>query len=107
MRPAELAEAEIATVDPDADPEFAAGAVGDRLAIVFPVPGFPAVLDCARSQHRLPGVIVLPDRKVENSHDGIADGLVEEAVMLPDGVGALVIEGVEQSRHFIRGLRLR
>src|SRR3546814_312579 len=44
----------------------------------------------------------MPDGEIEDRHDGVADGLVEEPVMVPDGVGAFVVERVQQLRDLVR-----
>src|SRR5262245_48440361 len=94
MRMAELAKAQLAGVDADADAEL--GAVR-----------FEALLHLARRQHSLPDVVGMADGKVEDRHHGIADGLVQKSVVLPDRVGALVVECVEHGRHLRGRLRLR
>ena len=45
---------------------------------------------------------LVADREIEDRHDGIADRLVEQPVMLPDGARALVVKGVEHLRHRLR-----
>src|SRR5215216_7775072 len=94
MRMAELAEAHLAAVDADADAELVA-------------PRRKIALHLAGSQHSLAGMVAVADRKVEDRHHGIADGLVEQPVMTPDRAGAAVIELVEEARHLGRRLRLR
>src|SRR5688572_26125516 len=105
MRPSEFPEAEFSAMDSDADPQLCAGEAelrAERLA-----PGVPAPMDVLCCEHRLPRVIALSDREVENGHDGIPDRLVEQPVMFPDGARAFVIEGVQQSRDGFRRLGLR
>ena len=94
MRMAELAEAHLPAMDADADAELVAA----RSEVA---------LHLAGGQHGLAGMVGLADRKVEDRHHGIADGLVEKPVVTPDGVGAAVIELVEEARHLGRRLRLR
>ena len=94
MRVAELAKAEFAGVDADADPQLACGK-----AVCFDeglAPVAPALLNFTRRKHRVPGVLLPPQGKIEDRHDGVPDRLVEEPVMLPDRVCAFVIECVEQ-----------
>src|SRR4029078_7364074 len=92
-------------MDSDADSQFARSEAGRGhrgLAAVAPV-----LLNAARRKHGVSGMLLPLQRKVEDRHDGVADGLVEEALMLPDRARTFVIERVEQSRDGIRRLRLR
>ena len=97
---AELAKTEFAGVDADADPQFACGqavCLDQGLA-----PLAPALLNFARRKHGVPGVLLPPQGKIEDRHDGVPDRLVEEPVMFPDRICAFVVEGVEQPRNGIR-----
>jgi len=71
-----------------------------RGCIRFPhgdgIPSPAAALHLARRAQCLHCVIVLLNRKIEHRHDGIADCLVEQSVVLPDCLGTLIIEGIER-----------
>src|SRR3954447_21293254 len=100
VRLAELAEAEFAGVDPDADAKLTGTqpeAAGETVTPLAPV-----VLNLARRNQGVPGVLVALHGKIEDGHHGVADRLVQEAVTAPDRVGAFVVEGVEQPRDGIR-----
>ena len=59
--------------------------------------GRPTSLDLARGAYRTIGMIFPPDGEIEDSHDGVANGLVEQPVIRPNGVRAFIVERVEQS----------
>ncbi len=95
MRMAEFAEAHLpAAMDADADAEL--------VAVLSEV-----ALHLAGGPHGGVGMVGTADRKVEDRHHGIADGLVEKPVVTPDGMGTSVIELVEEARDLGRRLRLR
>ena len=105
MRPTELSKSDFAAVDADADgdlPLLGGSRLSDGVA-----PCLPTLLDRAGGKHRLSWMILAADREVEDRHDGVAHRLVEQAVMLPDRLGAFVIEGVEHLRNGARRLGLR
>jgi hypothetical protein len=95
MRPAELAKPDDAAVDPNPDPQ--------RLHIAIEGSGEPVILVATAAMdfpRRLDGacrVVGLTDRKVEDRHDRVADRLVEQSVMFPDGGCALIVEDVEEA----------
>ncbi|MGX1363533.1 hypothetical protein AB7M46_008590 [Bradyrhizobium elkanii] len=60
------------------------------------VPVAKTALDLARREQGLHGMIVAPHREIEDREHGVADGLVEDAVIAPDRGGAVVVERVEQ-----------
>ena len=104
MRVTELAKAEFAGMDADADTQFARSeAVRDNQS--FPAVA-PVLLNIARGEHGVSGVCFPLQGKIEDRHHGVADGLVEEPVVLPDRVGAFIVECVEQARDGVRRLRL-
>src|SRR5689334_14178388 len=49
-----------------------------------------ALLDLAGREQRLRGMVLLLDWKVEDREQGIADRLVDQAVIVPDRGGAVV-----------------
>ena len=55
------------------------------------------VLNVARCQHGVSGMLVPHQGKIEDRHDGVSDRLVEEPVMRPDRVRAFIVECVEQA----------
>src|SRR3546814_5344125 len=62
-------------------------------------PGPALDLDGATGAHGLRSVLLVSNRKVEDRHDGIADRLVEQSIVPPYRVRALVDEGVQHCRH--------
>src|SRR3979490_2108647 len=100
MRPAELSETEFSRMNSNACAKVAGGEserFDQGLAL-----GPPAPLNLARRKHRMPGMVITPDGKIEDSHDGVSNGLVEKSIVLPDGACAFIVESVEQSRNGIR-----
>ena len=101
MRPAELAKTNDAAIDPNTDPE--------RLYIAIQGSGQPAMLvataamDFARGLDCACRVVGLPDRKVEDRHNRVADRLVEQPVIFPDSGCALVVEDVEEGGNLSSG----
>ena len=59
-------------------------------------------LDLERRRDGAGGVVVVPDRDVEERHHGIADVLVDEGAVLHQRVGRAAQEGVD---HFVGPLR--
>ncbi len=95
MRPTEFPEAQFSGMDANAYPQFAAidaQRFGELLAL-----GTPALLYLSRSEYGTIGMTFGPDRKIEDSHDGVSNGLVKKRILLPNGVLAFIIERVEQS----------
>src|SRR5882762_7895511 len=64
------------------------GADGGEVAVrsaELPKTEFARVLlDLPGREQRIPGMVLALQRKIEDRHDGVADGLVEEPLMLPD-----------------------
>ena len=57
----------------------------------------PVRLNFSRHEDGVSGVCFPLQGKIEDRHDGVADGLVEEPVVLPDRACTFVIECVEQA----------
>src|SRR5437667_5921572 len=95
VRSAELAKTQFAGMDADADSQFTRGeAVRFDKALA---PSAPVRLNFARSEDGVSGMLLPPQGKVEDRHDGVSDRLVEEPVMLPDRTCAFIVECVEQA----------
>jgi hypothetical protein len=41
-------------------------------------------------------MVITPNGKIEDSHDGVSKGLVEKSIVFPDGTCALIVERIEQ-----------
>jgi hypothetical protein len=81
MRSAKLPETQLSCVDADAYPKFVA-CEAKRLD-KLPASGTAASLDLARREHCPSGVVALRTREIEDSHIGVANGLVQEGPPMP------------------------
>jgi len=81
MRSATLPETQLSCVDADAYPKFVA-CEAKRLD-KLPASGTAASLDLARREHCPSGVVALRTREIEDSHVGVANGLVQEGPPMP------------------------
>src|SRR5215475_4236547 len=99
MRAAELAKADGAAVDPDPDAErilITLQRTGENLTLcVAAALYFARHLDCTCR------MILMTNRKIEDRHDCVADRLIEQAVVIPNGRGTFVVEDIEDSRNLI------
>ena len=95
VRPAELPEAEFTGMNANADAQFTGGQAERARKAIAPLA--PALLNFPGSEQGIPGMVRALQRKIEDRHDGVADCLVEEPVMLPDRICAFVVEGVEEA----------
>jgi hypothetical protein len=94
--PAKLSETHLTTVDAYANADCFLINNGSR-SREGPAPLFATLLNFARREHSLSGMIIVAYRKIEKGHDRVADSLVEQPTVIPNGLGAFVVEGV---KHF-------
>src|ERR1700722_2397624 len=105
VRAAELAEVDLAGVEANSDSNrFGLRAEGARKLFA---PIAPKFLDSPGCRECVGGVVLTLDRKVEDSQNGVAHRLVDDAVVLPDRLAANVVESVEKFRDRVARLRLR
>jgi hypothetical protein len=90
----ELAEIGLAAVETDADADIRVGQADAAQDLVVLLA--KAILNLARGQQRLRRVIRLFDGEIEDSQNGVAECLVQDAVIAPDRSGAFVVERIEQ-----------
>jgi hypothetical protein len=91
--PAEFSEMDLATIDAYANAD--SFLINGSRSREGRAPHFAALLNFARREQGLAGMVVMANRKIENGHDCVAHCLVEQAVVIPNGLGTFVIEGVK------------
>jgi hypothetical protein len=95
-----FAEADVAAANADANAPFVLWKV--KIFQELGASNTPPVLHFESGAYRLRGVIVLPDRKIEDRHDGVPNRLVEQSIVVPNRLSAFIVESIQCCAHVVR-----